>query len=110
MVVWQTFSLGARGLAGWGASGARKDPMNLQFIPLEGAHVRLEPVRAEDRDELRATLDCDPEGWEIMSVNGCGEGFDDWWGEMIGQSQRGERLCYLIRRQDDNSCIGTSSY
>jgi N-acetyltransferase len=84
--------------------------MNLQFIQLEGAHVRLDPVTLADKDELRATLDCDPEGWEIMSVNGCGEGFDDWWGEMLGQTQRNERMCFLIRRQDDNVCIGTSSY
>jgi RimJ/RimL family protein N-acetyltransferase len=84
--------------------------MNLQFIPLEGAHVRLDPVTPADKDELRATLDCDPEGWEIMSVNGCGEGFDDWWGEMQAQSQRNERMCFLIRRQEDGACIGTSSY
>ncbi|HET9159618.1 MAG TPA: GNAT family protein [Caulobacteraceae bacterium] len=84
--------------------------MNLQFEALEGAYVRLEPVTPGMKDELRAALDCDPEGWEIMSVNGCGEGFDDWWGEMQAQSQRGERMCFLIRRLEDGACIGTSSY
>jgi RimJ/RimL family protein N-acetyltransferase len=84
--------------------------MNLQFEALEGAYVRLEPVTPDMKNELRAALDCDPEGWEIMSVNGCGEGFDDWWGEMQAQSQRGERMCFLIRRLEDEACIGTSSY
>ena len=84
--------------------------MNLIFETLEGAAVRLDPVTDGDKEALRAALDCDPEGWEIMSVNGCGEGFDDWWGEMRAQSQRGERMCFLIRRQEDNALIGTSSY
>lgn len=84
--------------------------MNLQFVSLEGAVVRLDPCTPADREELRAALDCDPEGWEIMSVNGCGEGFDEWWAEMQSQSQRGERMCFLIRRQDDNVCIGTTSF
>jgi RimJ/RimL family protein N-acetyltransferase len=84
--------------------------MNLIFETLEGASVRLDPVTAADKEALRAALDCDPEGWEIMSVNGCGEGFDDWWGEMQAQSQRGERMCFLIRRQEDDAVIGTSSY
>jgi RimJ/RimL family protein N-acetyltransferase len=84
--------------------------MNLIFEPLEGASVRLEPVTPAHREELRATLDCDPESWEIMAVNGCGEGFDDWWGEMVAQSERRERMCYLIRRTEDGQAIGTSSY
>ena len=84
--------------------------MNLIFETLEGAAVRLDPVTDADKEELRAAVDCDPETWEIMSVNGCGEGFDDWWGEMQAQSQRGERMCFLIRRQEDNALIGTSSY
>jgi RimJ/RimL family protein N-acetyltransferase len=84
--------------------------MNLIFETLEGAAVRLDPVTPADKEALRAALDCDPEGWGIMSVNGCGEGFDDWWGEMQAQSQRGERMCFLIRRQEDDAVIGTSSY
>ena len=84
--------------------------MNIEFVALEGAHVRLEPVTPEHRDDLRAAVDCDPETWEIMSVNGCGEGFEDWWGALVGETQRHERLAYIIRRLEDERVIGTSSY
>jgi N-acetyltransferase len=60
--------------------------MNIQIRPLEGRHVRLEPITANSlgdlRPELKAAIDCDPESWEIMSINGCGEGFADWWGAL----------------------------
>lgn len=84
--------------------------MNLQFIELHGAAVRLEPITPEHRRELQAALDCDPEGWEIMSTNGCGEGFDDWWGALEGETKRGERMAYAIRHLEDRRVIGTTSY
>ena len=52
-------------------------PMNLKGKLLKGRYVRLEPITADLRDELRGAIDCDPEAWEIMSTNGCGEGFSD---------------------------------
>ena len=84
--------------------------MNLPFEALEGAWVRLEPVTLEHRDALRGAVDCDPETWEIMSVNGCGEGFDEWWASLLGETQRGERMAYVIRRLEDDRVIGTSSF
>ena len=80
--------------------------MNLQFDVLTGRHVRLEPITQAHRDELRAALDCDPETWEIMSVNGCGEGFEEWWASALG----GERMVYAIRRLEDGRVVGTSSF
>ena len=84
--------------------------MNLEFVPLEGRYVRLEPLNAANKEELRAALDCDPESWEIMSVNGCGEGFEDWWGAMRGESQRKTRNAYAIRRISDGKLVGTTSF
>lgn len=84
--------------------------MNLEFVPLEGRYVRLEPLVAANKEELRAALDCDPESWEIMSVNGCGEGFEDWWGAMRGESQRKTRNAYAIRRLSDGKLVGTTSF
>lgn len=84
--------------------------MNLTIKPLEGRYVRLEPITADLRDELRGAIDCDPESWEIMSVNGCGEGFEDWWGALLGESDRGERVGFAIRRLSDGKIVGTSSY
>ncbi|WP_369061455.1 GNAT family protein [Caulobacter sp. 73W] len=84
--------------------------MHLRAIPLDGRYVRLEPVTPELRDELRGAVDCDPEAWEIMSTNGCGEGFDDWWGALEAETARGERVAYAIRRLEDGKVVGTSSY
>jgi RimJ/RimL family protein N-acetyltransferase len=88
--------------------------MNIQIRPLEGRHVRLEPITPDSlgelRAELKAAIDCDPDSWEIMSTNGCGEGFADWWGALRGETERGERIGYAIRRLSDNRVVGTSSY
>ena len=84
--------------------------MNLKAKVLKGRYVRLEPVTAELREEMRGAIDCDPDAWEIMSVNGCGEGFEDFWGALVGETERGERLAYAIRRLSDKKVVGTSSY
>lgn len=84
--------------------------MNLTIKPLEGRYVRLEPITADLREDLRGAIDCDPESWEIMSVNGCGEGFEDWWGALLGESDRGERVGFAVRRLSDGKIVGTSSY
>jgi RimJ/RimL family protein N-acetyltransferase len=86
------------------------DMLNLTADILQGRHVRLEPVTVDHRDELKAAVDCDPESWEIMSVNGCGEGFDDFWGALQGETDRGERIGFAIRRLSDGKVVGTSSY
>ncbi len=84
--------------------------MNLTAKTLKGRYVRLEPITADLREEMRGAIDCDPEAWEIMSVNGCGEGFEDFWGALQGETERGERIGYAIRRLSDKKVVGTSSY
>ena len=84
--------------------------MNLKSKALKGRYVRLEPITPEHREELKAAIDCDPESWEIMSVNGCGEGFEDWWGALIGETERGERMGFAVRRLSDKKVVGTTSY
>lgn len=89
---------------------AHHGEMNLKGKLLKGRYVRLEPITPEHKDELRGAVDCDPEAWEIMSVNGCGEGFDDWWGALKGETERGERIGYAIRQLSDKRVVGTSSF
>jgi N-acetyltransferase len=84
--------------------------MTLEHKALAGAWVRLEPVTEAHRDALQAALNCDPASWEIMSLNGCGEGFDDFWGQILGETQRGERMAYVVIQQSDGAVIGTTSY
>ena len=84
-------------------------PMVLEARPLEGAHVRLDLLGADNHEALRAALNCDPDTWEIMSGNGCGDGFDEFWAMLTGESARGERIAYAIVRRDDGRVVGTSS-
>ena len=84
--------------------------MNLRPKILKGRYVRLEPITPEHKEEMRGAVDCDPEAWEIMSVNGCGEGFEDFWGALSGETERGERIGFAIRRLSDGKVVGTSSY
>lgn len=84
--------------------------MNLKPKLLKGRYVRLEPVTPEHKEELRGAIDCDPESWEIMSVNGCGEGFADWWGGLVAGMESGDRIGYAIRRIKDKRVVGTTSF
>ena len=64
--------------------------MNIEIRPLDGRYVRLEPITGDHRDGLKAALNCDPAAWEIMSINGCGDGFEEWWaiaGPLFPQKQ-----------------------
>jgi RimJ/RimL family protein N-acetyltransferase len=83
--------------------------MNLEHRVLEGAWVRLEPVTDAHKETLREALNCDPETWEIMSLNGCGEGFGDFWGQLQAETERGERMPYVVVRREDDAVVGTTS-
>ena len=83
--------------------------MNLRPKILKGRYVRLEPITPEHKEEMRGAVDCDPEAWEIMSVNGCGEGFSEWWSSLLGESESGQRIGYAIRRISDKRVVGATS-
>jgi RimJ/RimL family protein N-acetyltransferase len=84
--------------------------MNIEIRPLEGRYVRLEPIVGAHRDGLQRALDCDPDAWEIMSTNGCGDGFADWWARLLGQKRRRERIAYAVRDLESGKLIGTTSF
>jgi RimJ/RimL family protein N-acetyltransferase len=84
--------------------------MEIEIRPLEGRHVRLEPIVHEHRDDLRAALDVDPEAWELVSINGAADGFDDWWDVVLSAKRKGERITYAIRQLEDDRVVGTSSF
>jgi RimJ/RimL family protein N-acetyltransferase len=85
-------------------------PMVLPVETLEGAHVRLEPLSPSNKEGLRAALDCDPESWEIMAFNGCGEGFDELWNGWMAESERGAQISYAIITRDDGQVVGATSF
>ena len=84
-------------------------PMVLPAETLEGAYVRLELLNEANRDALRAALDCDPETWEIMAGNGCGEGFETYVEGLDGDAAKGRRIVFVIVRKSDGRVVGTSS-
>lgn len=84
--------------------------MNIKAKVLKGRFVRLEPITPDHREEMRGAIDCDPDAWEIMSVNGCGEGFPEWWAAAIGGNERKEAITFAIRRLSDKKVVGASSF
>jgi RimJ/RimL family protein N-acetyltransferase len=84
--------------------------MNIEIRPLEGKYVRLEPAGFAHKEGLRRALDCDEETWEIMSQNGCGDGFEGWWTRMLAAKRRRTRICYAIRELETGRIVGTSSF
>jgi hypothetical protein len=83
--------------------------MKLEFRPLQGRFVRLEPFAPELKQELRTALDCDPETWEIMPVNPTGEGFENYWAGACG-APLDRRMAYVIRQRSDGRVVGMSIY
>jgi RimJ/RimL family protein N-acetyltransferase len=84
--------------------------MKLKIRLLKGRWVRLEPLTPELKAEVQAAIDCDPDSWEIISTNGCGDGFETWWARALGEMERGERIAYAVRRLADKKVVGTSSF
>ena len=83
--------------------------MEIAFQTLEGSFVRLEPLKAEHKEEIRAVVDCDPAAWSILLVNPMGAGFDEYWSANCGAPPT-ERLPYVIRRLSDGQVVGVSTY
>ncbi len=79
--------------------------MKLEYTPLAGRFLRLQPFAPDLKEEVRAAVDCDPETWAIMPVNPMGEGFDAYWAAACG-APPGERMAYAIRRCSDDRVIG----
>jgi len=83
--------------------------MRLQYVPLAGRFLRLQPFAPDLKAEVRAAVDCDPDTWAIMPVNPMGDGFDAYWSAACG-APLGERMAYAIRRCSDDRVIGMSTY
>jgi len=83
--------------------------MHIGFPPLEGHFVRMEPLKPEHKEEIRAAIDCEPATWSIMLVNPVGAGFEEYWSASCG-APLSERMPYAIRRLSDGQVVGTSTY
>jgi hypothetical protein len=81
--------------------------MKLEPRILEGRHVRLEPVREEDREGMRALLASDADNWRMQTVNPIGDGFEPYWRAMIEEPAR---ITLAIRDAGTGALAGTSSF
>lgn len=88
------------------AGPARPPRMHLTHEPLVGPTVCLEPYASALRDELRATLDVDPEAWELFASSGAGPHFDVWWDVHTAPGWFG----YAVRERSTGRLVGTSSF
>jgi RimJ/RimL family protein N-acetyltransferase len=82
--------------------------MDLLAKPLTGRHVRLEPFAPALKDEVRAALDCDPETWALLTLDGRGA-FDGWWDGALREAAAGTRVPFAVRRLADGAVVGTTS-
>jgi RimJ/RimL family protein N-acetyltransferase len=83
--------------------------MDIGFHSMEGRFVRMEPLRPEHKEEIRAAIDCDSASWSIMLVNPVGAAFEEYWSASCGAPLT-ERMGYAIRRLSDGRVVGTSAY
>jgi RimJ/RimL family protein N-acetyltransferase len=83
--------------------------MNLAFQPMQRRFVRMEPLVAEHRQDMRAAIDCDPAAWSILLTNPLGAAFDEFWTAMRAEPLTA-RMPYAIRRLSDGRVVGMSSY
>ena len=83
--------------------------MKLEYIPLIGRFLRLQPFAPDLKEEVRSAVDCDPDTWAIMPVNPMGDGFDVYWSAACG-APPDRRMAYAIRRCSDDRVIGMSTY
>jgi RimJ/RimL family protein N-acetyltransferase len=83
--------------------------MRIATVSLEDRFVRLEPFEDSLKDEVRESLDCDPEAWAAMVGSAQGEHFDRWWESALTAMRAGTRIAYAVRRRSDGAMVGTTS-
>lgn len=86
--------------------------MDLRLVPsvLRGRFIQLEPYHEDLKEEVRAALNCDSEGWELLSISGQGENFEAWWSSITAHVATGHWLAYAVRDLDSGTVVGTSSF
>jgi RimJ/RimL family protein N-acetyltransferase len=81
----------------------------VEFVPLEGRHVRLEPLAEAHREPLRRAAD-DKRIWRHTLTDARGPGFDPWFDDAAARRAAGRRVPFTVRLLDGNRLVGSTSY
>jgi RimJ/RimL family protein N-acetyltransferase len=86
--------------------------MKLHLAPdiLRGRSIQLEPYDDSLKQDLRAVLDCDPEGWQLFATSGQGKYFENWWTTINANVASGHWVAFAIRDLASRAIVGTSSF
>jgi RimJ/RimL family protein N-acetyltransferase len=76
---------------------------------LEGEIVVLEPLTAENAEELRRPARA-PETWAWLAHLNVPERFDEWVGEALAAAEAGREGPFLTRERASGRAIGSSRY
>ena len=79
-------------------------------VSTSGRNLQLEPYSPENKAEVRAALNCDPTGWDLVATSGQGRNFDGWWARAVNGLAQGQAIPYAIRRRVDGRVVGVSSF
>ncbi|MDP5278772.1 GNAT family protein [Sphingomonas sp. DG1-23] len=79
---------------------------------LEGPSVKLEPLAAPHREDLREAATSDQSIWTYFPLlfNGAGDDFDPWFESSLQRGLAGEHYPFAVRRNADGRIIGTTRY
>jgi N-acetyltransferase len=78
-------------------------------LMLTGRWVRLEPLAAEHRHDLRTAAD-DDRIWQHTLAVARGAAFDGWFDEALADGAAGSRVPFAVRRLQDRRLLGSTSY
>jgi len=87
-----------------------RDGAPIEELALEGAHVRLEPLRAEHLDALLAAAQSDTETFPFTYVYQDRAGMQGWLEEALGSAQRGLALPYATVDRRDGAVVGSTRF
>lgn len=76
---------------------------------MEGRFVRLEALRPDHRESLRAAA-ADPAIWTFLPLDASGSEFDGWFDSSIKLHTTGAHLVFAVRRLDTGAIIGSTRY
>jgi RimJ/RimL family protein N-acetyltransferase len=82
----------------------------IEPVTLQGAHVLIEPMTTEHRDEIAAAA-ADGDLWKLWYTSvPAPQAVGDWIGKALGQRDDAGALPFVIRRAQDRRLVGATRY